>query len=430
MQAEISQGVINRLRAPAVGQEFVWDTELKGFGVRVGTSGVKTYVLQFRSPDGRLRRMAVARCNVLDVDEARKQARALLAKATLGVDPAEEKRANRIGGTVAEVCDWYLAEAESRRLLGRRRRPIKPSTLKMDRSRIERHIKPLLGTRSVRTLRLADIERMQADIAAGKTSAAPHKRSGRITTGGDGAAARVISTLHSIFEHAVRMDVIENNPARGVRRIASKRRTRRLSAGELVRLGEAIRRSVEYGEHPTGLALVRFIALTGFRLMEAQTLQRDWIDRQGGCVHFPDTKSDAQTRAIAPAAYAVAAQQPKSETNLYVFPSDDGRSHYKQVPDVIARLCQLAQLKDVTAHTLRHTFGSVAGDLGFSELTIAMMLGHGKRNVTQGYIHIDEGLWIAIEATAAKIAELLDGQADSIRVPRLVPDRKLKECVD
>ena len=54
-----------------------------------------------------------------------------------------------------------------------------------------------------------------------------------------------------------------------------------------------------------------------------------------------------------------------------------------------------------------------------------MMLGHGKRNVTQGYIHIDEGLWIAIEATAAKIAELLDGDADSIRVPRLTSDRKL-----
>ncbi len=146
-------------------------------------------------------------------------------------------------------------------------------------------------------------------------------------------------------------------------------------------------------------------------------------------MHFPDTKSDAQTRAIAPAAYAVTSQQPKSEKTAYVFPSDDGQSHYKQVPDVIARLCQSAQLKEVTAHTLRHTFGRVAGDLGVSELTIAMMLGHGKRNVTQGYIHIDEGLWIAIESFAAKIAELLDGQAESVRVPRLTADKKLKDSV-
>jgi hypothetical protein len=68
--------------------------------------------------------------------------------------------------TVSEVCDWYLEQAEARRILGRNRRPIKASTLHMDRSRIETHIKPLLGWRLVSGLTLHDIEGMQADIAA------------------------------------------------------------------------------------------------------------------------------------------------------------------------------------------------------------------------------------------------------------------------
>jgi hypothetical protein len=63
-----------------------------------------------------------------------------------GGDPADEKVATRKGMTVTEVCDWYLSEAESVRLLGRRNRPIKVSTLAMDRSQIETHIKPLLTT--------------------------------------------------------------------------------------------------------------------------------------------------------------------------------------------------------------------------------------------------------------------------------------------
>ena len=47
--------------------------------------------------------------------------------------------------------------------------------------------------------------------------------------------------------------------------------------------------------------------------------------------------------------------------------------------DVTHRLiimgAKLTHLADVTPHTLRHTFASVAGDLGFSELTIAALLG-------------------------------------------------------
>ena len=71
--------------------------------------------------------------------------------------------------TVADVCDWYLKEAGEGRLLGRNRRPIKATSITMDRSRIETHIKPLLGPRLVSNLTLRDVEAMQADIAAGKS---------------------------------------------------------------------------------------------------------------------------------------------------------------------------------------------------------------------------------------------------------------------
>ena len=75
------------------------------------------------------------------------------------------------------------------------------------------------------------------------------------------------------------------------------------------------------------------------------------------------------------------------------------------------RPCVAAEVKGVTAHLLRHIFGSVAGDMGYSELTIAALLGHGKRGVTQGYIHIEKGLREAADRVAAKIADLLDGRA-------------------
>ncbi|WP_217430796.1 tyrosine-type recombinase/integrase [Sphingomonas bacterium] len=407
--------IIESAKVPSEGQTFLWDGELKGFGVRVGSTGVKSYVLQYRNPDGRLRRSAYARFPVFNVDQGRKEAIRMLADITRGIDPADEKEAKRAAPTIGDVCDWYLEEAEAGRLLGRRRLPIKASTVRMERSRINRHIRPLIGHRKVTCLKPADIESMQADIAAGKSAADKGKGRGRSTTGGNGAASRVISTLHSMCEHAVRLGIIGSNPAKGARRMASSCRTRRLSAIELGKLGTVMQLAATRDENPTGLAAVRLIALTCFRLSEAQEVERTWVDSEGSAVHFPDTKSGAQDRPVGKAALAVLGAQPEMAGCPFVFPSDYGDSHYKQVPEVLQRLCIAARIEGVTAHTLRHTFSSVAGDMGYSELTIAALLGHGKRGVTQGYIHIEEGLREAADRVAAKIADLLDGRASNVR---------------
>jgi hypothetical protein len=50
-------------------------------------------------------------------------------------------------------------------------------------------------------------------------------------------------------------------------------------------------------------------------------------------------------------------------------------------------------------------------DLGFSELTIAGLLGHAARGVTQGYVHLDAALVVAADQVSAEIVRLLDGEA-------------------
>ena len=107
-----------------------------------------------------------------------------------------------------------------------------------------------------------------------------------------------MSTLHAIFEHAVRLGRIEVNPAKGVRKLAAQPRERRLSRAEIERLGKTLRAVAEEGEHPTGLAAIRFLLLTGFRRMEGLGLERTWLDEEEEAIRFPDTKSGAQTRVI------------------------------------------------------------------------------------------------------------------------------------
>jgi integrase len=99
--------------------------------------------------------------------------------------------------------------------------------------------------------------------------------------------------------------------------------------------------------------------------------------------------------------------QPKREDSPFVFPADWGDGHFIGVVRVLDRVCARAGLKDVTPHVLRHTFASVAAELGLSELTIAALLGHASRGITQRYVHLDRTLLSAADRVAAEIARLL-----------------------
>jgi integrase len=406
---KLTKRTVDALQRRAGGDAFLWDSELRGFGVRMKPSGTKTFVIQYRNAERRTRRFVIGQYGVLSVEVARDLAKKKLASVIDGGDPSQERRAARAGMTVAEVCDWYLEEAEAGRLLGRNRRAIRASSVAGDRSRIEKHIKPLIGTRIVSHLKLADIEGLQADIAAGKSARGRRLGRGGQTSGGAGVAGRAIGTLRSLFNHARRLGIIEQSPANGVRVITSERLKRRLIVGEVRHLGKIMLQMEREGEHPTGLAAIRVMLLTGFRRMEVLAMRKDWIEPDENIVGFPDTKSGPQMRAAGDAAISHLLAQGQRSPSPYVFPADWGDGHFIGVVRVLERVCARAGLAKVTPHVLRHTFASIAGSLGFSELTIAGLLGHGPRGVTQRYVHLDAALVIAADQVSAEITRLLEG---------------------
>jgi len=405
---------------PQPGRYIIWDSGLAGFGLRVEPTGRKTFIARYRAGGGRsgtLRQATIGRYGILTPDHARVLARKILGAAADGRDPVEEKKRERKPGiTVSQVCNWYLEQAEAGRILGRKGRSIKASTLAMDRSRIETHVKPLIGKKAVQDLTADDVEEMQADIAAGKTAKPQAGKvrgkkqkqlRGGIATGGNSVAARSLGMVRTIFEHARRKRLIAENPAKGARKLADQKRKVRLTLDQVRLLGKALSDAVAEGDNPTGLAIIRFIILSGFRRHEALTIQRAWLLDAGG-VDFPDTKSGAQVRPLGRAAInGLRAQRGRGEGNL-IFPADQGGGHFVGVRKVLGRVCKRAGLEDVTPHVLRHTFASVAGDLGYSELTIAGLLGHASGSTTAAYVHLDAALVTAADRVAAVIAAALE----------------------
>jgi integrase len=172
------------------------------------------------------------------------------------------------------------------------------------------------------------------------------------------------------------------------------------------------------GENRTGIAAARALLLTGCRKMEILALPWGWLDARARCIRFSDTKSGAQLRPIGAAAADHLDGQPKRDDCHWVFPADRGDGHFVGLPRVLDRLCARSGLADVTVHTLRHSFAAVAAELGFSELTIAGLLGHSVPGVTARYAHVpDSALVAAADRVAARIAAALDGKDDADVVP-------------
>lgn len=123
-QITLNASVIASLQNPKTGQKIVWDTKVRGLGVRL-TKSAKTFIAESRVK-GRTRRVSICAVGVLTVAEARRRAQQELGSMAADIDPnaaKAEARAKTI--TLQEAQVLYLSNhdlkqgtvSENRRLI-------------------------------------------------------------------------------------------------------------------------------------------------------------------------------------------------------------------------------------------------------------------------------------------------------------------------
>jgi integrase len=391
MRGKITKRTVDATN-PGERDVFLWDTDLRGFGLKVSPAGSKVYLVQYRlgGREAPTQRYTIGKHgSPWTPDKAREEAVRLLGRVANEVDPTKERkaklaahRADAEAPTLAEFADRYIDEYA---------KPYKkPRTVEEDERNLRLHIKPTLGKLKFRDITAAQIAKFHASGRGTPTNA---------------------NRCRALLSHLFKMAEVwgerppGSNPCRYVEKFGERKRERFLSTDELTRVADALERA-EGKEPPSAIAAIRLLILTGCRLSEILSLRWEWIDFDRGCLILPDSKT---VPLWAPALRALA-ELPRQEGSPYVLPAERGDGHFVGIQKPWQRVRAAAGLDDVRIHDLRHSFASIAVSGGDSLYLVGKVLGHRQSRTTERYAHLkDDPLRAVANRTSERIAAIMQG---------------------
>lgn len=360
---------------------FLWDGEMPGYGVRVLTSGKKSFLVQYRH-GGQTRRKTFGHVGIMTADEARKEARELLAAAGKGDDPAGIAKLYRASPTLGQVCERFMTEHVALRC--------KSSTEYGYRKVVDFFIKPAIGHLKIGDVTRADVAKLHRDMAR-----IPYQAN---------RTKGILSKLFNLCEvWGLRPD--GSNPCRHVAGYKEEKKERFLSPAEFVRLNDILDEVERDGtETRSAVNIIRLLMLTGGRLGEIQTLKWEYV--KGDVLELPDTKTGARKVYLGKPAQDVLARAERLPDNPYVITGTVPGRHLANVQRPWRRIRKRAGLEDVRIHDLRHSFASAAIANKVDLHMVGKLLGHAKVQTTARYAHLADD---PVKDAANVVASVIDG---------------------
>ena len=281
---------------------------------------------------------------------------------------------------VRDSATSFAAVAET--VFRRYGRSWKPGTMAVNRSYLRNQIVPWFSRRSIADIAHEDVQLWFSSL---KSTPATANR-----------ALPVLSVIMRQAEiYGYRPE--NSNPCSGIRRYRCRGRERFLGLPELRRLGRTLA-DLEVSA-PCSAGAIRLLLLTGCRQGEIRTLL--WRDYRAGHLFLRDGKTGPRMVWLSSPARHVLNGLPR--TDRWVFPAPRRRGPMRS--DALHRhwrtVCEMADLRDVRLHDLRHSYASIALKLGETIPTIGRLLGHRDPTTTLRYTHFaDSSAHEAVEAVA------------------------------
>jgi len=377
---------------PEARTRILWDSQVKGFGLRITPAGTKSYILNYRVA-GRERRTTLARASELSLKVARARATEELAAIRTGKpDPLDRRREARRSPTVADGLNRFFEEyAPARMKIGR----MTAHTVKDYRQQAHQYLVPALGTQKIRDVTRHDVEAMVEPL--------PKVRRNRVLA--------LVSRLFTLFE-SWEWRPQNTNPARGVERAREEPRDRTFSPSELAAFATALKDAEE--RHPAPVAAVRLAAVTGLRIGEILGVRWEHLDLESGRLTLPSTKSGRRVHHLPAVALAILNALPRIN-DWALTTRRDVPVTYGTVRKVFAEAASAAGLVDVRLHDLRRTVMTRAAMAGVGTHVLRDLLGHKTTAMADRYVRaVGNPVRDAREHVGEAMAAMMQGKTGEV----------------
>ncbi len=347
MRAHLTKRTVDALR-PGPADLFAWDTEPRGFGLKLTPAGKRVYLVQYRVGPRSRRYTIGPHGSPWTPQTARTEAARLLGERAQGHDPAARKRAWAHAPSLHEVAARFVAEHV--------RTKRRPRTAAEYERLLAGYILPELGARLVRDVNAEDIARLHH-----RHRATPYQ------------ANRLVALCRTLFNwieaKGLRPDA--SNPCRHLDAFPEARRRRYLAPEEWTRLGEALEAARVSGQYSLyALSAIVLLALTGARKGEVLALRWTEVDPAGRRLHLAMSKTGPKTIYLGEAAAALLEALPRLEGSPWVFPGHVRGAPLVNIDTTWQAIRHEAKLDDVRLHDLRHNAGSRIMPGGFRRVDV------------------------------------------------------------
>ncbi|MDR3208719.1 MAG: integrase family protein [Rickettsiales bacterium] len=368
----LTKTLIDRAPLPTSGQTFIWDSELKGFGLRL-TPTRKTYIVQSRA-GGRSVRKTIAQHGVFTPEQARKEAKAYLGQMSRDVDlNAEDKKGKKQRTTLQEASEVYFAT-----------RSLADSTLESYKAALDKTFNEIKDRKLV-SINRDTIERIFKTASANSPA----------------NANRDFRFLRAVFNFAMEKyatggePLIPSNPCNRLTALKLwnriERKTRYITEKQLPIFMAALQKQKNDTDYIKVVkSHLTFLIFTGCREQEAARLR--WCDIDFANRTFTLERTKNHHRHTLPLGnwltkYLREMSHGKKKTD-FVFPANNRQGHIANHRKAVGEISIGAGVP-FALHDLRRTFATIADLLGgeSSGYTIKKLLNHSSSgDVTGGYI--------------------------------------------
>ncbi len=343
---------VRKLSPSENGRYDIWDTRVRGLGIRVFKSGVKSFFLSYRM-NGQKRRDTLGRYPEISLADVRQLAYEQRAQIARGDDPVAIAKSNAQNFEIVlnDFIELYI------------KRYNKPSTQRSTSALLKNECFPIWRNRPV-----GEIERK--DIIAILDA--------MVARGSGGAANNAYAAMSKFFNWCASRDIIDISPCIGVVR-PTKRNTRDrvLSDIELAKVWSALRNT----EYPFG-NIASLLILTGQRRGEVTNMEWDQIDWDDKVWRLPDTLKKSRkphSLPLSEPALEIIQATPQLNGQCFLFPARGSTSTcFSGFGKSKMRLDREVQIDPWCLHDLRRTTATGMAKLEVPPHIVERVLNHSS----------------------------------------------------